>query len=549
MATGTQQNLPDSAFTSPQVAGQYSGQFGAPNLPGTPGYDASKPTGAAQAPNTTPQTTNAPATSPPANSTNPSTPTTTPTLSTVNNTTVGKVDPNMPNTATGNTNFGDTQAQTQQALQQAQASGPAPQSAGEASGQVSGFMSSANAGAADIANSNAVNQKLQQDPAYQQLLTDYSQLTNTQNSQQTMTQIYQGLIQSTGLQGIDTQLVNWQNVMNGTQDDIRKEVSAAGGQMTNSQVLAMSAARNQGLQMQYNNLLNTEKMITDRVNTMMSLTSQDQATAINNIKDKINLDSTMFDTEQKMTAASQEGYKNVISAVGYSGLYNSLLNSDPSGYTLSQAEQTLGFAPGTLSMIATQEKSQANLQVIQASGATSPYVVNSNGEVMNTTTGLSYTSPQDFQQQTGQSLQDAINSGAIQPLPPNIEQQTKLAQEQKAITDAQYAGAINQANITQSNASAASSAATTAKTKVETNQLLTGTSPTDTKAVADAGQKIQSDAAALIEKMNTTTGGFMGIGSKHMSWATAFNTMHASYPDLSNETIDNLLQKNNYGNK
>lgn len=499
-------------------------------------------------PSTSPQTPTAPAvnTSQPNPATVSATPTTnaTPTAPTTPPTnsapdTSQYVTGTLPGEKTPSTFISaDVAKQYGAALQTAKASGPAPQDSATAATGVA----LAKAQNPPPPNMTVANNTLAQDPGYQKLLADATQAQHTLTQGATLLDQYKQMETDAGLPAINTQLLSTKNIIDGTEDDIRKEVQAAGGFATNSQIMALSDARNKTLIQNYNNLLATKTNAENQINTMIGLAGQDKQNAIAAANQQLNIDQQLNDYAQKFQSNAQEAYKNVLSAVGYSGLMNSLLNSDPTGKSLALAEQTLGMQPGQLKNIATQEKSAQNLQIIQAAGVTSPFVVTAQGEVWNSQTGYAYESPEDFLKKTGMTLEQANAKKSIQPPPPNMDMLIKKAQLSKAQTDAQYAGAINQANINQSNASAAASAASTAKTKAEADYMKVhnGMTPAEVQAQEQAVQtdlqKINTDASGYIEKL---------AGNK-IKWTDAFNAMQAQHPDLSTQAIDSLLQSNNY---
>ncbi len=431
----------------------------------------------------------------------------------------------------------------QAALNTAKASGPPPQDAATANTAVTNAQA-ANPPPPDTA---VATNALAQDPGYQKLVADATAASNTVTQGQTLLQQYQQMEQAAGIPAINTQLLSTQAIINGTEDDIRNEVQAANGFATNSQVLALSDARNKTLIQNYNNLLATKTNAESQINTMIGLAGQDKQNAIAAANEQLNIDTQLNDYAQKFQANAQQAYGNIIQAVGYSGLTNSLLNSDPSGKSLALAEQTLGMQPGQLQNVATQEQSAKNLAVIQAAGVTSPFVVTSQGEVWNSQTGYAYTSPEDFQAKTGMTLQQATAKNAIQPPPANMDALIKQAQLSKAQTDAQYAGAQAQANINQSNASAGASAASaaasranTAKTQLETGFEQANGGLTQADALKQ-GQDASNDAATYIAQ----------LGAGKIKWNDAFNAMKSKYFPTDNSqqainTIDNLLQAGSY---
>lgn len=241
------------------------------------------------------------------------------------------------------------------AFQQMQASGtPPPQDSSSASGAVSDALKQTT----PIDNSKqilAVNTTLDNDPGYQQLLADKKEYENTVNQTKSMVDTYTQLLKDSGVSGINTELLNMKNIIQGTEDDIRKEVQSAGGFATDSQVLALSSARNKQLVKNYNALLDQKNMLMDQVNTMVGLASQDRQFALSSINQRLQIDQQLADYAQKFKSNAQEAYKNVISAVGYGGLYKALSSSgDPNAVAL--AEKTLGLAPGGLQSLANYVK-------------------------------------------------------------------------------------------------------------------------------------------------------------------------------------------------
>jgi len=91
---------------------------------------------------------------------------------------------------------------------------------------------------------------------------------------------------------------------------------------------------------------------------MVNLASQDRNFAMQAINQKMNFDQQILEYRDKFVQNAQEGYKNYINAVGYSGLYNSLAH-DPN--SLSMVERTLGLPSGALQQAAMMEQ-QAQAQ-------------------------------------------------------------------------------------------------------------------------------------------------------------------------------------------
>lgn len=387
-----------------------------------------------------------------------------------------QIDTSQPNPNTiqvqpGTSAVSNTDAQ-QAALAAAKASGQAPQDSSAGSAGVNQAIQSTTPPPANTQPTNstpAVDNLFANNKTVQQNAQDLLDFLSPQSTTQQLTdQLGQIQTDKSVLAGLQTQLMNIDTIMNGTSDNIRAEVTAAGGFATESQVNALAVARNKTLLLQANEIQNKITTQQNIVATDTTLYGDEKSLADTQYNQRSSALQMAQAQADKITSAAQDNAKTIIGAVGYSGFVNSLLNTDPTGTTLAHTEQALGMAPGTLQNIASQEKSQTNLAQIQASGATTPYVVNAQGEVINTSTGYTYQSQDDFQQKTGMDTGTAGSKGLIQPLGLSLDQQTKIAQTSKAQTDAQYAGAIDQANINQSNASADASEASAEKTRSET---------------------------------------------------------------------------------
>lgn len=167
---------------------------------------------------------------------------------------------------------------------------------------------------------------------------------------------YQNLASSSGLNSLNLQLMNLGNVMNGTDDDIRSEVTASGGFATDSQVAALAGARNNVLLKQYNTLQAQQKVAQDYVTNTMQYESADQTerdnqqsitlnkiTTATGILDKIsNLQSTIVSNAQSQYNQIAFG----TNGVGLTGLAQ-IVAGNP--YQAQLAEMSLGLPAGTLS--------------------------------------------------------------------------------------------------------------------------------------------------------------------------------------------------------
>lgn len=229
-------------------------------------------------------------------------------------------------------------------------------------------------GVDNILKSSAVDLALQEDPGYQQLLADRAEFNNVATQQQSLTQTYQQISNQLGIPALNTDLINIKNVIDGTEDDIRAEVTKAGGFATDSQVMALSNARNKQLIKNYNNLLDTKQMAMETLNNMTNLAAQDRVFAMNTLNQKLQLDSQIIEYRQKMQDTARQTYNNIVSQVGYAGLQK-MTGGDP--YYTNLVEKTLGLGSGGLAQLAVYKKpltemEKADLALKQAQVAQIP---------------------------------------------------------------------------------------------------------------------------------------------------------------------------------
>lgn len=253
--------------------------------------------------------------------------------------------------ALGPNSGGITPSKYEQGFNQAQSAGvQAPTSAGAAMGVTNTYSPSKQVNTqADL--SLASNQ------AHQKYLDDFAFSQNSINQGQTLGQQYQQISQQLGIPALDTQLVDINRIINGTEDSIRQEVMSSGsGMATEGQVVSMALSRNRILTQNYNNLLATRANLQNNLTTQMGLAEKDRAYASAQIDRQLDFDRQEIAYTDKAVANSQEGMRRNLDSLGYDGLYNSV-NGDPKAVGL--IEQSLGLPPGGLLQGAMQaEKSK-----------------------------------------------------------------------------------------------------------------------------------------------------------------------------------------------
>lgn len=232
---------------------------------------------------------------------------------------------------------------------------PAPASSGDASSQIKDITDKTNtqqqSDQAGIDAAKAITEKMNQDPGFQQLMQDQKDYLSSQNQTQTLQDQYTQLTTQAGIPALNTQLINMKSVMDGTEQDIRNEITKAGGFATDSQVLALTTARNKTMIQNYNNLLQTRDDLVNQINTTMGFAKEDRANATALAKEKMDYDQQLISYEQKMQDNAKSAYQKIVDTPGYG--YKALYDSTGGdAHTISLIENSLGLSQGSLKTLA-----------------------------------------------------------------------------------------------------------------------------------------------------------------------------------------------------
>ncbi len=155
------------------------------------------------------------------------------------------------------------------------------------------------------------------------------------------------------LAGLKTDLMSTKRIMAGTEQDIRDEVTKAGGFATDSQVQAMTIARNKTLVQKAQLISDQIQSQTDLVNSDISLIGDEKQVAAQQFSQRMSLLNYQQENAKYAYNATKDAYQNIANKAGYDGLYASL-STDPT--RLAQAEQILGLGAGGLKSLAAQPK-------------------------------------------------------------------------------------------------------------------------------------------------------------------------------------------------
>lgn len=221
----------------------------------------------------------------------------------------------------------------------------APQSGAAASSALDSYFKDNTQTPQTDPQQNFFDQTGSMNPVVSSLYQQATQLLSSQATAQTFTQEYQNLVQSSGVQGLQTQLMNINNVMKGTEDDIRTEIQKAGGFATESQVAALTGARNKTLLTQANGLQQQIQTQEDYINQVMQFSQADR----NAVTAQVNAETGLADHIQAMQTnmdnASKDNYQKIVDTVGYSGLA-AMIAGNPQEE--AAVEKSLGLAKGAL---------------------------------------------------------------------------------------------------------------------------------------------------------------------------------------------------------
>lgn len=209
-------------------------------------------------------------------------------------------------------------------------------------------------------------------PITQSLYNNITQMMSTQQTQMSLAQEYQTLAGPTSALSQDQlQLMNIQTVMNGTSDDVAAEITAAGGTATQSQVMAVTAARNTVIMKQASFLQNQLSVQQSYVNNVMQFTQADESQVSNEISQQTGLLGTMSTLQQTMMQNQIDMANNIVkNGGGYTTLANSLTAADPSGTQLQYYSQLLGADLSSPAWLAQADEYNASKIALEQAKAT-----------------------------------------------------------------------------------------------------------------------------------------------------------------------------------
>jgi len=186
------------------------------------------------------------------------------------------------------------------------------------------------------------------DPFFSQLQQSLQDYFNPRSQRESLTSIYQDMLEDSGIEAIDMELIDMKNVIEGTEDDIRTEVTKAGGFASDSQVLALANARNKQLIKNYNTLLETRNAKQQYLDKMMDLSVQDREVADRQFNTMMNFGFQVANFKQQARQNAISQYNTIAANVGYDGLMD-MVGNDP--YQIQSVERLMGMSPGGLQQL------------------------------------------------------------------------------------------------------------------------------------------------------------------------------------------------------
>lgn len=193
-------------------------------------------------------------------------------------------------------------------------------------------------------NTGLITQTLQNDQGFSDITKQVQQLLSPQGVQQTLAQDYQQMMAASGLPALNTQLMNMKQVMDGTEQDLRDEITRSGGLATNSQVLALTNARNSTLVKQYSALVDQQTNLKDQINTMIGLDEKDRVAAQAQASQSLQIGMQLMQMQQTMQRNAQDSMANNIKQFGAKAVYDAAVASgDPSAIQRINSMMGPGF--------------------------------------------------------------------------------------------------------------------------------------------------------------------------------------------------------------
>lgn len=202
-------------------------------------------------------------------------------------------------------------------------------------------------------------------PVESQIYTQVSNALSTIKTRQSLVDLAASQEQELGITADKLQLADLNKIMRGSEDDIRNEITAAGGFATDSQVKSLTATRNKVLLNQAQYLQDAINAKQDYVDRIVSLTQADRAEVDKQLDQKLGISKTLFDMSETMQNNAKENYKQIVNSVGWGGLAAALKDNPEQ---MKNVEKMFGLAPGELEALGKYKKPLTEMEQAQLEG-------------------------------------------------------------------------------------------------------------------------------------------------------------------------------------
>src|SRR3990167_2553037 len=157
---------------------------------------------------------------------------------------------------------------------------------------------------------------LEENPIMAELIAQMQDYNKLENRRGTLVEEWQAMRDATGVEDLNLEAMNLKNVIEGSEDDIRTEITKAGGFATDSQVLALTNARNKDNIKAYNRLMDTIDAKEKTINTMMGLEVQDRQMASQRFMNMFNMTAQVAQFQQQFVRDAKDSLKWTASLPG-----------------------------------------------------------------------------------------------------------------------------------------------------------------------------------------------------------------------------------------
>ena len=186
---------------------------------------------------------------------------------------------------------------------------------------------------------------VQNDEFMNSLVTAWQEYIKPESQRKSLAETYKQMTKESGVEALDLELVNMKSVLEGSEDDIRTEITKAGGFATESQVLGLTNARNKQLIKDYNRLVDTRNAKEKYLQTAIGLEQADRQAADQRFESMFNMGIQIANYQQQMQQNARNQMQWLTQNLGFDGLYDAT-GGDP--YYMNLVERTLGLPQGGL---------------------------------------------------------------------------------------------------------------------------------------------------------------------------------------------------------